>query len=275
MLSKSCRAQTNTNRLERCLNAGAICYHQYRTDSAGVGESPHLRLFQHAAGCYGRPAPPLPEVEDKSHAIKILIVPLLLGYLDLSSNLCTAVSYHQSGHLMWFGLGLLFALGPAIVVSVFFFASLELFRRFLVATQLSLFFEALGTVVKAEWAGWLLAALRFDSQNCWLPSDMRRSRGQYFSGEPLRRTEALRTLTNENPENHLIAAAEPRCCWGRRGSRVYVSTYSSSPPSERQIHWSDDDRFFWQKLEEKQGCSGDTLKRNNNKEAATNVLKQS
>ncbi|CAN0374988.1 unnamed protein product, partial [Ectocarpus fasciculatus] len=46
----------------------------------------------------------------------------------------------------WFGLGLFFALGPAVIVSLFFLSGVGWFRRFLVATQLSLLAEALKTV---------------------------------------------------------------------------------------------------------------------------------
>ncbi|CAM9712751.1 unnamed protein product [Scytosiphon promiscuus] len=91
--------------------------------------------------------PPLPDVNGGSHAITILILPVLLGYFDLGSDLYTAVSYYKTGHPFWFGLGLLFALGPAIIVSAFFLpSSSEWYRRVLIATQLSLLWEAWQTV---------------------------------------------------------------------------------------------------------------------------------
>ncbi|CAN0298730.1 unnamed protein product, partial [Ectocarpus sp. 13 AM-2016] len=77
---------------------------------------------------------------------KILIVPVVLGYADLASDLYTAVSYYEANDFVWFGLGLFFALGPAIIVSLFFLSGVGWFRRFLVATQLSLLAEAWKTV---------------------------------------------------------------------------------------------------------------------------------
>lgn len=106
-----------------------------------------------------RDGPPLPEVDGGSHAIKILIVPVLLGYFDLGSDLYTAVSYYKSSHPMWFGLGLFFALGPAVIVSAVFLPRSKWYRRVLVATQLSLLFEALVTVVDEEYSD-ILALVR-------------------------------------------------------------------------------------------------------------------
>lgn len=91
--------------------------------------------------------PPLPEVEDRFSAIKLTVVPVLLGYFDLGSDLYTAASYYKSGHPAWFGLGLFFALAPAVAVSAFFLPGSEWYRRVLVATQLSLLVEAYETVV--------------------------------------------------------------------------------------------------------------------------------
>ncbi|CAM9376069.1 unnamed protein product, partial [Ectocarpus fasciculatus] len=102
---------------------------------------------------------PLPEVDHEDHAMEIVIVPVLLGYFDLGSDLYTAWSYYESGHPIWFGLGLLFALGPAVVVSVFFLSDCEWYRRVLVATQLSLLWEAWETVQEAKYSE-LLALVR-------------------------------------------------------------------------------------------------------------------
>lgn len=82
--------------------------------------------------------PPLPKVKHELHAMKILIAPVLLGYFDLDLDLYTAVSYSKSGHPIWFGVGLLIALGPAVIVSAFFLRGSEWYRRVLVATQLSM-----------------------------------------------------------------------------------------------------------------------------------------
>ncbi|CAN0245952.1 unnamed protein product, partial [Ectocarpus sp. 4 AP-2014] len=76
----------------------------------------------------------------------ILFLPILLGYADLSSDLNTAVSYYKSGHADWFGLGLLFALGPPVIVAAFYLDGYDWHRRVFVATQLSLLYEALVTL---------------------------------------------------------------------------------------------------------------------------------
>ncbi|CAM9460953.1 unnamed protein product [Ectocarpus sp. 6 AP-2014] len=96
--------------------------------------------------------PPLPAVRDPLHAFKILIVPVVLGYADLASDLYTAVSYYEARHFVWFGLGLVFALGPAVIMSSFCLSGIGWFRRFLVAAQLSLLAEALITLTKADYS---------------------------------------------------------------------------------------------------------------------------
>ncbi len=90
--------------------------------------------------------PPLPVAKNKDHATKIVVVPVLLGYADLASDVYTAVSYYRGNHPVWCGLGLAFALGPALITSVFFLPKLQWYRRVFVATQLSLIYEAWKTV---------------------------------------------------------------------------------------------------------------------------------
>ncbi|CAN0257943.1 unnamed protein product [Ectocarpus sp. 6 AP-2014] len=104
-----------------------------------LAEHPRFKKFIVGRAMDG---PPLPHVNDAGHAVKILIVPVALGYLDLASDLYTAVSYYNSGHLFWFVLVVAFALGPAVIVSAFFLPEFTCGRRFLVATQLSLLLEA-------------------------------------------------------------------------------------------------------------------------------------
>lgn len=95
------------------------------------------RNFEHFSTGLARDGPPLPEVKDEWHAIKILIVPVVLvGYFDLSSDLYTSLGVcpttyctNQSGHPIWFGLGLLIALGPAIILSVFYLLGSWWFRQ--------------------------------------------------------------------------------------------------------------------------------------------------
>ncbi len=103
--------------------------------------------------------PPLPHVTGNDHAIKVVMLPVVLGYADLASDLFTAVSY-KSDHPNWFWLGLTFALGPAVILAVFFLSDVKEFRRrFFVATQLSLLYEAVRTVGDKEYSP-LLAILR-------------------------------------------------------------------------------------------------------------------
>lgn len=90
--------------------------------------------------------PPLPPVENEDHAKKILVLPVSLGYADLVSDIFTAVSYFEGNHPVWGGLGLAFALGPALITSIFFLSGFQWYRRVLVATHLSLIYEAWKTV---------------------------------------------------------------------------------------------------------------------------------
>lgn len=90
--------------------------------------------------------PPLPPVEGNFHAMKILVLPLSLGYADLVSDIFTAVSYFWGDHPVWDGLGLAFALGPALITYIFFLSEFQWYRRVFVETHLSLVFEAWITV---------------------------------------------------------------------------------------------------------------------------------
>ncbi|CAN0551228.1 unnamed protein product [Ectocarpus sp. 12 AP-2014] len=114
-----------------------------------LAEHPRFKKFIVGSAMDG---PPLPHVNDTGHAVKILIVPVALGYLDLASDLYTAVSYYNSGHLFWFVLVVAFALGPAVIVSAFFLPEFTCGRRFLVATQLSLLLEAVFTAASRTYS---------------------------------------------------------------------------------------------------------------------------
>ncbi|CAM9822664.1 unnamed protein product, partial [Laminaria digitata] len=116
-------------------------------NSGRVEEPRRLSRFQHIG--LALDGPPLPAV-DIDNAIKILILPVVLGYADLASDLYTAVSYYQSYDYVLFGLGLVFAVGPAIILSAYFLSGVHWFRRVLVATQLGLLFEAIVTFNSAS-----------------------------------------------------------------------------------------------------------------------------
>ena len=98
-------------------------------------------------------------MHDGLHAVRIVIVPVLLGYLDLGSDLFTAVSYYKLGHWILFGLALFFALAPTIITSLFFLSDSSWVRRVLVATQLSLLWEAWETVEGEDYSD-ILALMR-------------------------------------------------------------------------------------------------------------------
>lgn len=96
--------------------------------------------------------PPLPTVQNQWHAAMILVLPIVLGYADLASDLYTAASYLRSGRHWWGALGLTFSLGPSLIMAVFFVAHIGWVRRVLVAIQLSLIFEALSTAFTRKYS---------------------------------------------------------------------------------------------------------------------------
>lgn len=118
--------------------------------------------FGHFSLGFAVDGPPLPQVEGKGHARKILVLPVFLGYADLASDIYTAVSYFEGNHPVWGGLGLAFALGPALITSVFLLSGFQWYRRVLVATHLSLIYEAWKTVDDYFYTGYspVLALLR-------------------------------------------------------------------------------------------------------------------
>ncbi|CAM9195962.1 unnamed protein product [Choristocarpus tenellus] len=72
------------------------------------------------------------------------MVPALgLGYLDLGTDIFTAVSYLQDDHYLMFWLILLFVLGSALIAGLFFLRNEDWSRRVLVVLHLGLVWEAL------------------------------------------------------------------------------------------------------------------------------------
>lgn len=90
--------------------------------------------------------PALRVFNSKRKASKSVIVPILVGYADLITDLYTAVSYYQSGHLVWFWLALLLALGPGFIFAQLALPNIEWADRILIATNLSSLVEAGRTV---------------------------------------------------------------------------------------------------------------------------------
>lgn len=101
----------------------------------------------------------VPDVNSRFDALKKVILPVLLGYADLVSDLQTAFSYYKSNHFVWCVLVLIFALTPSVVLSIFYLSRIRWERRVLVALQLSLLVEA-GRTVKDEIYSPVVALLR-------------------------------------------------------------------------------------------------------------------
>lgn len=75
-----------------------------------------------------------------------MIFPIVIGYADLISDLITAVSYYESGHLIWFWLALLLALAPGFIFAQLSLPKIEWADRILIATNLSPLVEDSRTV---------------------------------------------------------------------------------------------------------------------------------
>ena len=68
--------------------------------------------------------------------------PLVVGYLDLGTDVSAVISYYQAGHLWWFGLGLVFVIGPTLFAAIVLFRTEGFLRRVCVALHLGLLREA-------------------------------------------------------------------------------------------------------------------------------------
>lgn len=115
-------ARTKNNRLEHCQNTGANLL-SFLGGSKLRRYKFHKNFEQTRLPNLAMDALPFPHVHSEIHGIKILILPVLFGYLVLGSDLYTASSYYQSGHPVWSGLGLFFALGPAIDCGIRLFST--------------------------------------------------------------------------------------------------------------------------------------------------------
>lgn len=92
----------------------------------------------------------LPTVNSLWHALKMLALPVFLSYVDIGTDLYTAVNYYKSGHIVWCILGLVFALLPGFIVAIIFLSGsgVAYTRRLLVALQLSVLVEAFNTLTE-------------------------------------------------------------------------------------------------------------------------------
>lgn len=87
----------------------------------------------------------LPKVKSKWHALQILWLPVLLSYLDIYTDLETAVTYYNADHVVWGTLGLVFALLPGFIVAILFLPGVSVAGRLMAVLQLSVLVEALNT----------------------------------------------------------------------------------------------------------------------------------
>lgn len=87
-----------------------------------------------------------------------VVVPLVVGYADLGTDVSTVISYYQV-HMWWFAIGLTFLVGPALVAAFFFLREEDLYRRVFVALHLGLLWEAIASVSDEKYSH-VLVSLR-------------------------------------------------------------------------------------------------------------------
>ncbi|CAM9556476.1 unnamed protein product [Ectocarpus sp. 6 AP-2014] len=87
-----------------------------------------------------------------------VLVPLVVGYADLGTDVSTVISYYQV-HMWWFAIGLTFLVGPALVAAFFFLREEDWYRRVFVALQLGLLWEAIASVSDEKYSH-VLVSLR-------------------------------------------------------------------------------------------------------------------
>lgn len=102
--------------------------------------------------------PPLPDISSKG-SNRILLLPVVLGYLDLVTDLYTAGTYYSDGHNYWFALVLLFAIAPTFIVAAFFLPHESRWSKIRVVTHTCLVYEAYVSTVMASYSP-TLALLR-------------------------------------------------------------------------------------------------------------------
>lgn len=113
----------------------------------------NFRRFVFAVPEHGAPIPPWRSKRSVAPA-------LLLGYLDLFTDLGTVLSYRSSGLYSWFAVGLAFIVAPALCAGGFVFRQEAPWWRGAAATlQLGLLVEALISI-KEESYSHALVALR-------------------------------------------------------------------------------------------------------------------
>ncbi len=71
-----------------------------------------------------------------------VVFPLVVGYVDLGTDVAAVVSYLAAGHPFWFSLGLMFIVVPALFAAIYILRGEHRWRRFFVALHLGLLAEA-------------------------------------------------------------------------------------------------------------------------------------
>ena len=88
-----------------------------------------------------------------------VVFPLVLGYLDLGTDVAAVISYYRAGHHWWFALGLMFIVGPALFAAIVVLSGEAKLRRVFVALHLGLLAEAWVSLMDASYSH-VLVSLR-------------------------------------------------------------------------------------------------------------------
>ncbi|CAM9634688.1 unnamed protein product, partial [Pylaiella littoralis] len=84
-----------------------------------------------------------------------VLFPLVVGYVDLGTDVAAVVSYYEAGHAWWFALGMVFIVGPALFagcVVVRGTDNLVLFGRCCIVFHLGLLWEAFVSAVTSSYS---------------------------------------------------------------------------------------------------------------------------
>ncbi|CAM9238329.1 unnamed protein product [Ectocarpus sp. 12 AP-2014] len=110
----------------------------------------NFRRFVFAIPEHGAPIPPW-------RSKRSLLPALLLGYLDLFTDLATVLSFWSSGLTPWFAIGFAFIAGPALCAGAYVLREETVGRGIAAATQLGLIVEGLISVKEESYSHALVA----------------------------------------------------------------------------------------------------------------------
>lgn len=97
----------------------------------------------------------LPPIRDG----RILIIPVVLGYMDLVTDVLTADTYYRDGHIFWFFWVLFFSVVPTFIVVFFFLPKESWGSKLRVVTHTSLMYEFYKSAMQSSYSP-TLALLR-------------------------------------------------------------------------------------------------------------------